>query len=36
MQQLFETLGDIDILVNNVGIGLFKPLDELSIEELTG
>ena len=33
MQQLFETLGDIDILVNNVGIGLFKPLDELSIEE---
>ena len=33
MQQLFETLGDIDILVNNVGIGLFKPLDEFSIEE---
>lgn len=26
-------LGDIDILVNNVGISPFKPLTELSIEE---
>ena len=33
MQGIFERLGDIDILVNNVGIGLFKPLTELSIEE---
>lgn len=33
MQEIFETLGDIDILVNNVGISLFKPLTELSIEE---
>lgn len=33
MEQLFATQGDIDILVNNVGISLFKPLTELSIEE---
>lgn len=33
MQQIFESLGDIDILVNNVGISLFKPLTELATEE---
>lgn len=33
MREIFETLGDIDILANNVGISLFKPLIELSIEE---
>ncbi len=33
MREIFDTLGDIDILVNNVGISLFKPLTELSIEE---
>jgi hypothetical protein len=33
MRELFETCGDIDILVNNVGISTFKPLTELSIEE---
>ena len=33
MQQLFTSAGDIDILVNNVGISLFKSLTELSIEE---
>mgnify|MGYP001728962394 CR=1 FL=1 len=33
MRELFETWGDIDILVNNVGICPFKPLPELSIEE---
>lgn len=33
MQEIFDTLGDIDILVNNVGISFFKPLTELSIEE---
>jgi short-subunit dehydrogenase len=33
MRELFETWGDIDILVNNVGISTFKPLTELSIEE---
>lgn len=33
MQEIFARLGDVDILVNNVGISLFKPLTELSIEE---
>lgn len=33
LQQAFEMMGDIDVLVNNVGISLFKPLAELSIEE---
>lgn len=33
MREIFETLGDIDILANNVGISLFKPLIELSIED---
>ena len=33
MQQVFDTWGDIDVLVNNVGVGMFKPLTEVSIEE---
>ena len=33
MQQLFNTWGDIDVLVNNVGVGMFKPLTEVSVEE---
>ena len=33
MQQLFNTWGDIDILVNNVGVGMFKSLTEVSVEE---
>lgn len=37
LQQCLETLaadwGDIDVIVNNVGIGGFKPLTEVSIEE---
>lgn len=33
MQQVLNRFGDIDILVNNVGIGIFKPLTEISIEE---
>lgn len=33
MQRIFDSEGDIDILVNNVGISLFKPLTELSVEE---
>lgn len=32
MQQLFRAWGDIDIVVNNVGIGNFKPLTETTIE----
>ena len=37
LQRCLETLatdwGDIDVIVNNVGIGGFKPLTEVSIEE---
>ncbi len=33
MQQVFDKWGDIDVLVNNVGIGIFKPLTEVSIKE---
>lgn len=33
MQRVFETEGDMDVLVNNVGIGMFKPLTEVSVEE---
>ena len=33
MQQVFDTWGDIDVLVNNVGVGMFKPLTEVSVEE---
>ena len=33
MQQVFDTWGDIDVLVNNVGVGMFKPLMEVTIEE---
>jgi len=33
MQQVFDAWGDIDVLVNNVGIGIFKPLTEVSVEE---
>ena len=33
MQRLFDTWGDVDVLVNNVGIGMFKPLTEVTVEE---
>lgn len=33
MNELFAAWGDLDIVVNNVGVSLFKPLTELSIEE---
>ncbi len=33
MQQVFDKWSDIDVLVNNVGIGIFKPLTEVSVEE---
>lgn len=33
MEQLFTDWGDIDILINNVGIGGFAPLTETSVEQ---
>lgn len=33
LARVIETWGDIDIIVNNVGISLFKPLTEMSIAE---
>lgn len=33
MQSIFDLWGDIDILVNNVGVGDFKPLTEASVED---
>ena len=33
MQQIFDAWDDIDVLVNNVGVGMFKPLTEVSVEE---
>lgn len=33
LEQTFNEVGDIDILINNVGISKFKPLTELSVEE---
>lgn len=31
--QLLEDWGDLDVIVNNVGIGNFKPITELTVEE---
>lgn len=33
MQSLFDLWGDIDVVVNNVGIGNFKPLCETSVDD---
>ncbi len=33
MEQLVQRWGDIDIIVNNVGIGNFKPLTEVTVDE---
>lgn len=33
MDAVFQEEGDIDILVNNVGIGVFKPITEITVEE---
>ena len=30
---LLEKWGDIDVIINNVGVGIFKPVTELSVEE---
>lgn len=32
MQTLFQQWGDIDILINNVGIGQFTPITEMTVE----
>lgn len=33
MQQVFDNWGDIDIIINNVGIGGFAPITETSVED---
>lgn len=33
MQELIDQWGDIDVIINNVGIGIFKPITEQTIEE---
>ena len=33
MDQLFATWGDLDVLINNVGVSDFKPLTACSVEE---
>lgn len=33
LQQLFREWGDLDVLINNVGISAFKPLTQCSLEE---
>lgn len=33
IQQVIQQYGKIDILINNAGIGNFKPIDELTVEE---
>ena len=33
MTRIIEAWGDIDVVVNNVGIGNFKPLTEMTVEE---
>jgi 3-oxoacyl-[acyl-carrier protein] reductase len=32
-REVIATFGDLDVLVNNAGIGVFKPLTELSVDE---
>lgn len=33
MQQLFDLWGDIDVIVNNVGVGFFRPITEVSVAD---
>jgi 3-oxoacyl-[acyl-carrier protein] reductase len=32
-REVLDTFGDLDVLVNNAGVGVFKPLTELSVED---
>ena len=32
-REVIDTFGDLDVLVNNAGIGVFKPLTEFSLDE---
>lgn len=33
MRTLIEQWGDIDIIINNVGVGIFKPITEVTVDE---
>jgi len=33
MERLFDKWGDIDIIVNNVGVSIFSPIEDISIDE---
>ena len=33
MKELFDTWGDIDVIINNVGVGNFAPITDISIED---
>src|SRR5579872_5336744 len=33
IRMVAERFGGLDILVNNAGVGIFKPVDQLSVEE---
>ncbi len=33
VNRVIEAWGDIDVLVNNVGVSVFRPLDEMTVEE---
>lgn len=33
LQDIVDTWGDIDVIINNVGIGGFKPITEITVEE---
>lgn len=33
MEEIVKEWGDIDVIINNVGIGIFKPITEVTVEE---